>query len=431
MPSGQYPYIEIAALDAVRTRFAAGDAIAILTPALDEVIWANGPGARLFGSSDIELIIGAEPQIGFAAKRQITATSGYPRIGKDRAITVRLASGMTSRAMAFVASEIGLPGGEDAILLAVPAAAGGARSPADVASRAIAGLDQAGQYAAIVDAGGGIVMASSGFERLGIATDTLAELVGEVRGDRLVKRMIAAATQPLPAGFVRLTDDPATHLLVVIDEAVPEQATAPEQPDDKQTSADDHGVTPALAAISNTASEPALAAVDGNAAATEVEPTADADDGLTIAQGIVAQAVAGPDDAPAIPPQAVGDQAEPEPISGGVHDAVAEVGDPLDDAAPATDEGDVDPFEPGKVWEAAAAEQPGSMIPDTREAEPANVPVDAQPVETGPALDGMSAMAEPIAEVHNSQPADGYDAAPGEADDTTACRASGLRLSRM
>ena len=123
MPSGQYPYIDIAALDAVRTRFAAGDAIAILTPALDEVIWANGPGAQLFGSSDIESIIGAEPQIGFAAKRQITATSGYPRIGKDRAITVRLASGMTSRAIAFVASEIGLPGGEDAILLAVPAAA--------------------------------------------------------------------------------------------------------------------------------------------------------------------------------------------------------------------------------------------------------------------------------------------------------------------
>ena len=98
--------------------------MAILTPDLDEVIWANGPGAALFGFSDIESIIGAEPQMGFAAKRQIMATSGYPRIGKDRAITVRLASGMTSRAVAFVASEIALPDGEEAILLAVPAAAG-------------------------------------------------------------------------------------------------------------------------------------------------------------------------------------------------------------------------------------------------------------------------------------------------------------------
>ena len=109
MPLGQYPYIDIAALDAVRTRFAAGDAIAILTPALDEVIWANGPGAQLFGSSDIESIIGAEPRIGFAAKRQITATSGYPRIGKDRAITVRLASGMTSKAGSAEPTKSGTP----------------------------------------------------------------------------------------------------------------------------------------------------------------------------------------------------------------------------------------------------------------------------------------------------------------------------------
>src|SRR5882757_3249749 len=112
MPSGQYSYIDIAALDLVRQRFAGGDAMAILTPGLDEVIWANGPGAELFGFSDIESIIGSEPRMGFAAKRQVMATSGYPRIGKDRAITVRLASGMTSRAIAFVASEIALPDGE-------------------------------------------------------------------------------------------------------------------------------------------------------------------------------------------------------------------------------------------------------------------------------------------------------------------------------
>ena len=223
MPSGQYSYLDIAALDAVRQRFAAGDAMAILTPSLDEVIWANGPGAELFGFSDIESIIGAEPQMGFAAKRQIMATSGYPAIGKDRAITVRLASGMTSRAVAFVASEIALPDGEDAILLAVPAPAATWRSPADAAARAIAGLDQAGQYTAIVGAEGVIVAASPGFETLGIAGDTLAALVAEARNERLVKRMIAAAAAKLPAGFVRLTDHPAMHLLAVIDEVLPEQ----------------------------------------------------------------------------------------------------------------------------------------------------------------------------------------------------------------
>ena len=252
MPSGQYSYIDIAALDPVRRRFAAGDAMAILTPGLDEVIWANGPGAALFGFSDIESIIGAEPQMGFAAKRQIMATSAYPKIGKDRAVTVRLASGMTSRAVAFIASEIVLPDGEDAILLAVPAAAGAGRSPAEMAARAIAGLDQAGQYAAIVDAAGGVVAASPGFGELRITTDTLAAMVAEADGDRLVKRMIPAAAALLPAGFLRLIDDPATHLLAVIDEVLPEH-------DENEHAGNEHDAAPDEQAEAAAAEEVAVA----------------------------------------------------------------------------------------------------------------------------------------------------------------------------
>ena len=228
MPSGQYSYIDIASLDAIRGRFAAGDAVAILTLTLDEVIWANGPGAALFGYSEIGSAIGKEPQIGLPAKRQIMATSGYPQIGKDRSITIRLSSGMTSRAVSFVASEIALPGGEDAILLVAPAASGAWRSPAETAGRAIAGLDQAGQHAAIIDVEGQVIASSSAFEGLGIGPDTLSSLVAESRGERLVKRMIEAGTAYLPAGFVRLTDEPATHLLVVVDDAPEDEAeTAP------------------------------------------------------------------------------------------------------------------------------------------------------------------------------------------------------------
>ncbi|MDW6025139.1 histidine kinase dimerization/phospho-acceptor domain-containing protein [Mesorhizobium sp. BAC0120] len=233
MPSGQYSYIDIAALDPIRTRFAEGEAMAILTPALDEVIWANGPGAVLFGYSDIGAIIGMEPQIGLAAKRQIMAAPGYPRIGKDRAVTVRLASGLMSRAISFSASEIELPGGEQAILLAVPAASAAWRSPAETASCAIAGLDQDGHYAAIVDGGGKLVAASSGFERLGIAAHVLGALASEARSERLVKRMLEAGDGFLPAGFVRLTDEPATFLLVVVDEALEGEAYESEPVADK------------------------------------------------------------------------------------------------------------------------------------------------------------------------------------------------------
>src|SRR5262249_21899496 len=144
MPSASY--IDIAALDAIRTRFAAGEAIVVLTPALDRVVWANGAGAALFGYAGAAAIIGAEPQIGLAASRPTMATSGYPRIGRDRAITVRLASGLMSRAVAFAASDIALPAGEQAILLAHASPAASWRSPVEAAARAIAGLDLPGQH---------------------------------------------------------------------------------------------------------------------------------------------------------------------------------------------------------------------------------------------------------------------------------------------
>src|SRR5262245_38770750 len=220
MPSASY--IDIAAVDAVRTRFAAGEAIAVLTPALDRVIWANGAGAGLFGYADAAAIIGAEPQIGLTARRQIMATSGYPRIGKDRAITVRLASGLMSRAVAFAASDIALPDGEQAILLAHAAPAASWRSPAEAAARTIAGLDLPGQHVAIVDAEGGVVAASRNFAALELKPETLPSLAAEARGERLAKRAIETGYGACMAGMLWLADEPASHLFLVVDEAVPE-----------------------------------------------------------------------------------------------------------------------------------------------------------------------------------------------------------------
>jgi PAS domain S-box-containing protein len=239
MPSASYSFIDVAILDDVRQRFAAGDALAILTTDLDQVIWANGPGAALLGYPDIESIIGEPPLLGPTARRQIMATSGFPRIGRDRTLAVRLATGVSSRAVNFTASALTLPDGEDAILLAVPAVQTSGRSDGDIAERAISGLDERGQFAALIDARGAVEAASQGFAGLGISQKTLAEMVVELSGERerLVKRMVPGAERSFPAGLARLVDEPARHLLVVIDErqfADDEMATA-ETPDDKHS----------------------------------------------------------------------------------------------------------------------------------------------------------------------------------------------------
>ncbi|TRC82205.1 PAS domain S-box protein [Mesorhizobium sp. WSM4310] len=257
MPS-EYSFLDVAVLDAVRQRFAAGDAIAILSVDLEQVIWANGPGAAVFGYPDIEAIIGASAQLPLIARRQIMATSGFPEIGSDRGITVRLATGMTSRTVGFQASAVTLPDGEKAIMLAVPAAQTGSRGAAEIASRAISGFTEDGHFIAFIDAGGNVEAASDGFLKLGIQPATLAALVADVaaEGERIVKRLVPGGNTSYPAGLARLT--PERHLLVVIDE----------------DQLEDH------ASVSEASAEPAPKVTESTAAQSDPhqdnQPTADA-----------------------------------------------------------------------------------------------------------------------------------------------------------
>ncbi|MBX3567851.1 MAG: PAS domain S-box protein [Rhizobiaceae bacterium] len=223
MPTS-YPFIDVAILDAVRARFASGDAIVILPEDLGELLWANGAGAALFGHDDIESAVGAESGLGPAARRQIMSTRGYPRIGRDRSVLVRLNQGV----MGFLASAITMPDGAPAILLALPASLG-----PDTEARAIQGFGHPGHLLAMLDGEGHALASSPGFAALGIAPEALRDLAGEARAapDRLVKRLLPVADLALPAGIAYLADLPERHLLVVVDEAGEENADDPANTD--------------------------------------------------------------------------------------------------------------------------------------------------------------------------------------------------------
>jgi len=218
-----YPFIDIAVLDAVRGHFLAGDAIAILSTDLETVIWANGPGAALFGHGDIESVRGAPANLGFPARRQIAGTPGFPAIGQNRSLLVRVAQGITSRAIGFLASAVALPDGVRAILLVAPDVEGAKRSAAEIAARAIHGIAEAEHHAALIDGAGNIVAASTGFGAIGIGPETLAELAGDVmlEMDRLAKRLVPAGDVAYPVGIARLGEDPARHLVIVVDDPQP------------------------------------------------------------------------------------------------------------------------------------------------------------------------------------------------------------------
>jgi hypothetical protein len=69
MAAGGSSFIDIAVIDAIRTRFSRGEALVVLDTALERIIWANGQGAALFGFRDIETIMGASAGLGLPARR--------------------------------------------------------------------------------------------------------------------------------------------------------------------------------------------------------------------------------------------------------------------------------------------------------------------------------------------------------------------------
>jgi PAS domain S-box-containing protein len=226
MAQASYSFLDVAALDGVRERFARGEALVILSADLNEVIWANGPGAALLGHSDVETIFGAGAPIGPTARRQISALRGFPDIGRDRALLVRIAIGVSSNALPFQASTVSMPDGEEAILLAHSANKDREDERA-AAGRAISGFAQGGHFVAILDGAGTVQAASSGFDRLGLTADVLASLSTEATPERpIVKRVLSGGRGQLPAGLARLTAN--RNLIVVVDEKWSEQTEEPE-----------------------------------------------------------------------------------------------------------------------------------------------------------------------------------------------------------
>ncbi len=215
--SGSYPFIDIAALDAIREGFVRGDAQIVLARDLSAVLWTNGRGAALFGARRVEDLIGTEPDLPAIARRQIAAAAEQAG-AEPRAVSTRLGEGLVQLRI----SGLTLPDGAPALLLA--------RESADADARAvISGLDDETTHVALIDAEGHVAAASPRFAALDIAPATLEDLVVEAAdaADRVVKRRIRAGRQSVPGAIARLSDAPATHLLCIVCDAPVAEQPAP------------------------------------------------------------------------------------------------------------------------------------------------------------------------------------------------------------
>lgn len=224
MPTGQYPFIDIAVHDKVRNRFASGDAVVVLSETLDDILWVNGAGASLFGHAGLYEFMDEGLNRSATSFRQIEAAARNIRnvaSATTQTFAMRTGSGFRRPVLSATMECIVLSDGNQALLVAVDNS-----EPVKTLQKRAAcildGFEETDTHAAVLDATGAIVDATSSFDRLQMDPAERARIVGNVSRPavRLAKRPIRTALGHLPAAIARISDDPPLHLLFAIEMSI-------------------------------------------------------------------------------------------------------------------------------------------------------------------------------------------------------------------
>ncbi|WP_419914851.1 PAS domain S-box protein [Hoeflea sp.] len=233
MPTGRYPFIDIAVHDKVRAHFTSGQAVIVLSNGLDAILWVNGAGARIFGHDSLYECMDEGLDSTTVTFRQIEAAaraaSNRPA-GEPCAFAMRAGAGFRRPLLSAEMELITLPDGQQALLLT--AGTGGAATTADeMALNILDGFEDMDTNAAVLDEAGSVLEATQSFERLQLGDEVRREIVSDVSAgdDRLVKHPIPTALGRLPAAVARISDSPALFLLFAVE--LPPGETAPATPE--------------------------------------------------------------------------------------------------------------------------------------------------------------------------------------------------------
>ncbi len=222
MPAVQYPFIDIAVHERVREGFGRGEAMALFSLDLQNVLWANGRGAALFGTPMVYDFLEQGPKRQDVTFRQFAATAArLSKAGDGLPFTIRITSGFRSLAVTARADIIEAEPGHPAILFSALTDQA-APDVAECARRMIEGFDDPDIHMAVLNGDNEIIVASSGFSSLGITPHTARTLVEMAAGQsgHLVKRPVPTGKGYLPAATGQITTSPELNLMFVVETAL-------------------------------------------------------------------------------------------------------------------------------------------------------------------------------------------------------------------
>ncbi|MGE7370856.1 ATP-binding protein [Neorhizobium sp. NPDC001467] len=218
MSAVQYPFIDIAVHPRIRARFSGGEAIVIFSPDMKHALWANGRGAELFGHENIyDFLDHGTAPVDVSFRQAEAAARGLKQDGESRAFVMRVTSGFQRTTVTATCERVTI-GRDHAIMVAAPAPEA-AISPIQCAARMIEGFDDTDTHRAVLDQNGQILAASPRFSALDLTPHTARMLVNmaAVNADGLVKRPVPTRIGYLPAAMGKVSDDPAMHLLFIVE----------------------------------------------------------------------------------------------------------------------------------------------------------------------------------------------------------------------
>ncbi len=229
------PFIDIAVQDTVREAMLDGKAAVLFDADVDQVYWANGAAAALFGFASIGDFKAAGIAPFQTTIRQLkSAAARKPQT--PQTMLLRVTAGLRSQLVKAEIQSLNFEGHlEDLVFLTFDRPSDDA-DDTQLAKEAIIGLESDGAGAAIVGHQGHIVAAGPLFRSFSIEEESLAALTQEVsqEDDRMVKRLVQRpGNTPVAVGIGRLSENPVRNLVVALetdlDQQEPEtsQATEP------------------------------------------------------------------------------------------------------------------------------------------------------------------------------------------------------------
>ncbi|MDZ7823611.1 MAG: PAS domain S-box protein [Ahrensia sp.] len=228
----QIPFIDVAVEDAVRGAMLNGKAAVIFDRSLNNVIWANGVAAKLFGYVSISDFLSAGLAPFSTTLRQIKSVAANSPTS-PQPILLRITAGIGSVLVQGHLQMVNLSCANKQVVFLEVARTDGASDDKFLAREALLGLEADGAGAAITAENGQLIASGPLFDKLGLPASELEALTGEVRdeNDRLVKRLVNRGDSQtmLAAGIGRLSENPVRNLIVVMETDIEVRYKAAEQ----------------------------------------------------------------------------------------------------------------------------------------------------------------------------------------------------------